>query len=130
MEKLKTALTFLNKYKTIILAIVVVVITAIIAFSLGKGSKVNTEYQTKVDAITSKQELILNKLDSTNKSIYQIQVEQRYIKSNIDRTLKNISKTENERIKQINAINTNPIDGTLVFLSNRYNKLSKDTISK
>jgi hypothetical protein len=61
-------------------------------------------------------------LKSIKKSIDSIHVEQKYVQHQLDGTLESIKKIEKKKNEKISIIRNSPIDSTINFLSNRYNK--------
>lgn len=129
MKKLNNFLKVLQNNKLTSFLILCIIVTAIIFYNLGRPVNIKTNNE-KIEAINKAQELALHKIDSTNKALEKIQLEQRYIQYNINKSLKAISNLEKQRNEEINNIRTLPLDGTVVFLSTRYDSISKSRLSK
>lgn len=129
MKKLNNFLKVLQNNKLTSFLILCIIVTAIIFYNLGRPVNIKTNNE-KIEAINKAQELALHKIDSTNKALEKIQLEQRYIQYNINKSLKAISNLEKQRNEEINSIRTLPLDGTVVFLSARYDSISKNRLSK
>jgi len=74
--------------------------------------KINEQYRNEVQ----------ESLKDIKRSIDSIHVEQKYVQHKIDGTLESIKKIEKRKNEKINIINNSPIDSTIGYLSNRYNK--------
>lgn len=129
MKKLNNFLKVLQNNKLTAFLILCIIVTAIIFYNLGRPVDIKSNNE-KIEAINKAQELALHKIDSTNKALEKIQLEQRYIQYNINKSLKAMSALEKQRNEEINNIRTLPLDGTVVFLSNRYDSISKSRLSK
>ncbi len=129
MKRLKSFLKLVQTNKLTSFLILMIVMTAIIFYSLGRPSNIPSNNE-KIEAINKAQEAALHKIDSANQVLEKIQLEQRYIQYNINKSLKAISNLEKQRNEEINSIRTLPLDGTVVFLSTRYDSISKNRLSK
>ena len=129
MKRLKSFLKLLQTNKLTSFLILMIVMTAIIFYNLGRLSNIPSNNE-KIEAINKAQEAALHKIDSANQVLEKIQLEQRYIQYNINKSLKAISNLEKQRNEEINSIRTLPLDGTVVFLSTRYDSISKNRLSK
>ena len=61
-------------------------------------------------------------LKSIKRSIDSIHIEQKYVQQQLDGTLESIKKIEKKRNEKISIIRNSPIDSTIQYLSDRYNK--------
>ncbi len=128
MKEQNNFLKILKENKLTAFLVLMIVVTAIIFYNLGKP--VNIDSNSKIEAINKAQETAIHKIDSTNQELKKIQLEQRYIQYNINKSLKAISALEKQRNEEITNIRSLPLDGTVVFLSNRYDSISKNRLSK
>ena len=129
MKVLKKLLELITKNKLIFLLILIGILSSVISYNLGRPIVVKSNIE-KIDEITKNQNIQFTQIDSITNRLNQIQVEQSKILKGIHNTQKNIINLEVRRNEQINDIRTLPIDGTLIFLSTRYDSISKSRLSK
>lgn len=81
----------------------------------------------KIDEEIAKNQEILKQIKT---SIDSIHIEQKYTIQKIDGTLTSINKLDKKRNEKVKYIYNSSPDSTISFLSNRYSKLSKDSLSR
>lgn len=116
---LKNILEFLLKNKEFIL-----ILLLLIFYYFEFYNKKPIENSIKIERINENQSFRFEILDSLNKELNSIKIEEKNIKALLIKSQFNLNKLNEQRIKEVDKLDKISIDSTIMLLRDRYFKIS------